>query len=197
MKKLSSGIFTAILLLAVVLLCGCSTTVLGSKKIEAYDKKISSPGVMWQTNPKLSLQIKKTAGLASLAEISSSNIADARENLGQLLRILSRQGTSVVSAKLNANGVLATTLANDAVSVAKSTQYVIKVFPEFAGSECSALHCSHDVGLIVTVSDLGLKKMVWQGAFKVGAPLGAPVTEKLLDSFADSLVSQLQKAKLI
>ena len=165
--------------------------------MEAYDQKISSPGVMWQSNPNLSLKIRKTAGLASLAEISSGNIADSRENLGALLRILSRQVTSAVSARLNANGVLASTLANDAVSVAKSTQYVIKVFPDFAGSQCSALSCSHDVGLIVTVSDLGLKKMVWQGAFKVGAPMGAPVTEKLLDSFADSLISELHNANLI
>ena len=152
---------------------------------------------MWQTNPNLNFQIKKTAGLASLAEISSGNIADARANLGELMRMLSRQGASAVSARLNANGVLASTLANDAVSVAKSTQYVIKVYPDFAGSQCSALSCSHDVGLMVTVSDLALKKTVWQGAFKVGAPMGGLVTEKLLDSFADSVVSELQKAKLI
>jgi hypothetical protein len=197
MKKTPSSVLTGTLLLVVALLAGCSTTVRGSKKLDAYDQKISSPGVMWQSNPKLSLQIRKTAGLASLAEISSGNIADARENLGALLRILTRQGTSAVSARLNANGVLASTLANDAVSVAKSTQYVIKVFPDFAGSQCSALGCSHDVGLIVTVTDLGLKKTVWQGDFKVGAPMGGPVTDKLLDSFADSVVSELQKANLI
>ena len=197
-KKISYRALSGIvLLLAVALLPGCATNVLGSKKMEGYDQKISSPGVMWQTNPNLSLEIKKTAGLASLAEISSANKADSREHLGALLRILSTQGTRVVSSRLNAKGVLATTLANDAVSVAKSTQYVIKVYPDFAGSRCSALECSHDVGLLVSVVDLGLKKSVWQGAFKVGAPLGLAVTDKVLDSFADNLVFELQKANLI
>ncbi len=197
MTKPSLLALAGAVVLSVALLSGCSTTVLGSKKMEAYDQKISFPGVMWKSNPSLNFQIKKTAGLATLAKISSDNIADAKENLGALMRLLSRRGTSAVSAKLNASGVQATTLANDAVSVAKSTIYVIKVYPDFAGSECSAMHCAHDVGLLVTVTDLTLKKDVWQGAFKVGAPMGAPVTERLLDSFADSVVSELRKANLI
>ena len=186
-----------VLLLVVSLLSGCATNVLRSKKLEGYDQKISSPGVMWQTNPTLSLEIKKTAGMASLAEITNANKADSREHLGALLRMMSAHGSRAVSSRLNANGVLASTLANDAASVAKSTQYVIKVYPDFAGSNCSALGCNHDVGLLVSVMDLNLKKAVWQGAFKVGAPFGRPVTDQLLDSFADSVIVELQKAKLI
>ena len=197
MNKLHVYPVSALFFLAVALLTGCSTTVRGSKKLDAYDQKISSPTIMWQSNATLNGEIRKTAGLASLAKISDSNIADAKENLGKLLQMLSSQSIGVVSARLKVDGVVATALANDAPTSPKGAKHLIKIYPDFAGSECSAMHCSHDVGLIVTVWDFELKKTVWQGDFKVGAPMGGPVTQKLLDSFADNLVSELRKAQLI
>ena len=190
-------LFTRITLVSAALLAGCSTTVRGTKKLEGYDLKISAPSVMWQSNFQLSFQIKKTAGLAALAAITDANKAESREHLGQLMGLLTSQSSRVVSAKLKATGLAAFPVANDAPSSPRDTPFLIKIYPAFAGSECSAVSCSHDVGLIVIAWDFALKKNVWQGDFKVGAPLGGAISEQLLDSFATSLVNELKNAKLL
>lgn len=180
-----------------LLLFGCSTTVRGTKKMDDYEQKISSSTIMWQSNPNLDFRIQKTAGLQVLATITESNKQETRENLGKLLQMLTTKSVGAVSGKLRAKGLSVSELANDAPTSPKGYQHLIKVYPEFAGSECSAINCSHNIGLIVTVWDFGLKKTVWQGDFKVGAPMGGAVTDKLLESFSSSVVDALQKAKLI
>jgi hypothetical protein len=197
MNNFSLQLFKCIALVSAALLAGCSTTVRGTKKLEGYDLKISAPSVMWQTNSQLSFQIKKTAGLAALAAITDANKVDSRENLGQLMRLLTSRSSLVVSAKLKASGIAAFPIANDAPSSPRDTPFLIKIYPAFAGSECSAVSCSHDVGLIVVAWDFALKKNVWQGDFKVGAPLGGTISDQLLDSFATSLVNELRNAHLL
>lgn len=204
MKEIFYRALTCIaMLLTVALLSGCAYSEFlankrpNSKKIEGYDQKISSPGVMWQTNPDLYLEIKKTSTSGSYVQITAGEKADSRDSLGALLRITSTQATRVLSTRLNAKGVLATTLASDASSVANSTQYVIRVRPDFAESQCYTQFCLHNVGLLVNVVDLTLKKSVWQGAFKVGTVTSQTAKESELDRFADSVIIELQKANLI
>ena len=180
-----------------LLLFGCSTTVRGTKKMDDYEQKISSSTIMWQSNPNLRFQIRKTAGLPSLAAITEPNRQETIENLGKLLQMLTTKSAGAVSGKLRAKGLFVSELDNDAPTSPKGYQHLIKVYPDFAGSECSAVNCSHDIGLIVTVWDFGLKKTVWQGDFKVGAPMGGAVTDKLLENFSSSVVDELQRAKLI
>ena len=185
------------ILIMIIMASGCATVVKGTKKMDGYDKKLSSLSVMWQNNPTLSFQIRKTAGLAVLATITEGNKDESRKNLGALMGMLVSQSSGAVSDKLRAKGVSVITLANDSPTSPKGLQHLIKVYPDFAGSECSAISCSHNAGLLVTVWDFDLKKTVWQGDFKVGAPLGGEVTNQLLTSFLDSLISELQKSQLL
>jgi hypothetical protein len=181
---------------SVAMLAGCSTTVRTTKKLEGYTQKLSDAGVVWQNNPQLKFQIRKTAH-PSIAAITEANKNESRENLSQMMRLLESKSTYAISAQLNSNAIRATSLANNTSYFPNGTQHLIKVYADFAGSECSGLNCSHDLGLIVNVVDVALNKTVWSGGFKVGPPLGSPVTDQLIDSFTASLISELKGAKLL
>jgi hypothetical protein len=196
MNKQLLWVMTWIIAATVSLLAGCSTTVRATKKLEGYDQKISVAGVVWMNNANLQTQIRKTAH-ASIAAITEANKTQSRENLTQILQLLASKVTYAASAKLNSNGVTATALANNTSYYPNEAKHLIRIHPDAGMSECSGLSCSHDIGLTISVVDIALKKSVWQGAFKVGPPLGGPVTDQLLDSFVSSLISELKTAKLL
>jgi hypothetical protein len=181
---------------SIAMLAGCSTTVRATKKLDGYTQKLSDAGVVWQSTPQLRFQIRKTAH-PSIAAITETNKTESRENLSQMMRLLESKSTYAISAQLNSNAIRATSLANNTSYFPNGTKHLIKIYAEFAGSECSGLSCSHDIGLIVNVVDITLNKTVWSGGFKVGPPLGGPVTDQLIDSFTASLISELRGAKLL
>ena len=205
MKKISYRVLPGIVvLLAITLISGCLASTLvqkhrpNNKKVEGYQQKISSASVMWQSNPDLRSKIKKIARSTADAEISFANKTDSSESLGAILRMVSAQGARVLSTHLNANGVLATTLANDAAYAGKDAKHLIKVYPDFAESQClSRPPCVHRLGLSVSVVDFSMKKTVWQGYYMIQALTDGPATERSLDEFVDNVVSELQQANLI
>jgi hypothetical protein len=166
------------------ILAGCTTYVQGTKKAEGYEGKIRDPLIIWQSTA--SLQTSITARYA----VTTKDRDRSSEGIGKLLPFLSTGSVPAISQKLRANAVPPASLPQDA-------KFIIKLEPLKGYSDCTVLGCAHDVSIGVSVTDISLRRVVWQGGFKVGAPFGVALDNQVLDNFSEKLVSELKSAKLI
>lgn len=181
---ITSTLARTFLAVGLAFLAGCTTYVQGTKKADGYEGKIRDPLIVWQS--KASIPTTITGRYA----ITNSDRDRSSEGIGKLLPFLSSGSTPVIAQKLRTGGVTPATLPQNA-------SFILKLEPLKGYSDCTSLGCAHDVSIGVSVTDIALKKVVWQGAFKVGAPFGVALDAQILESFGDKLVSKLTSAKLI
>jgi hypothetical protein len=181
---------TKILILAAMLLSGCTTYVAKVKKEDGYTKRLTETSVLWTSNDFLTTRITRSArGFAPT--ISERDKEQTRRNISDLQALFSRELPTLVSDALQQNSVTVRPPNRGA-----ATSLII--IPNYSESECTPLGCKDSLWLRVQLLDVNERKMVWTGSFKVGAPSVLSKNDvAVVKDFADTLVSQLRLSELL
>ncbi len=172
--------------ISIVALTACTATVVGTRKIEGYSEKIKDVSIAW-ISPK---QMKTR--LTGRYAITEQDRDKSYQGVAELSRFLATRSVVRMTGTMSNKSVKV--LSSDHL---KNAKFSLSFEPQVAFSDCTAFGCAHDLGIDVSVVDVALKKEVWRGGFKVGAPFGTPLNDKLVDDFIDKVTNEMARADLI
>lgn len=177
------------LIMAAMLVSGCTTYVAQVKKEDGYTRRLTEASILWVSNEFLTIRLTRSAqGFAPA--ITEREKEQSRKNIADLQALFSRELPTLVSDALQKNSVIVQPTNRGAASLI--------IIPNYAESECSPLGCKDALWLRVQLVDEKERKIVWTGSFKVGAPSVLSKNDaSVVKNFADTLVSQLRLSDLI
>ncbi|MDH5711688.1 MAG: hypothetical protein OEZ15_08515 [Gammaproteobacteria bacterium] len=178
-----------LLLLAIVLSAGCTTYVGKVDKLDGYDKKLVQVAVAWHRPVKLKTEITKSSQGGS-AIITPQEKIDSKQGIDTLLSLFSVHSVQLVTDGLRNNGV---TLAKTGDQFAQKLNLVVHQ----SRTECVPLGCTHNLWIRASILDFELKRFVWTGYFKVGAPYSKQSDIAAIESFSRALIDELKNSELI
>ena len=172
-----------------IFLTGCSTAVYQVTKDASYTAKLENTAIIWYAKPEVKTVINRTAS-GYTPTITSDDRQVSRDQIEKLFKLFALHTPRKIADSLREAKV---SIARDA-GVAST---VLRIEPVGAVTNCAPFSCSSSVALEVTVFDTTLGKRVWYGQFKVGAPIGGQISDEIVQNFANSLVSELQRSQLL
>lgn len=175
-------------IVSIVLISGCTTSVGKVKKLPGYDKKISDVVVSWHMPANLRTQIKISG--PGKPTVGPEERGESKRGVETLLSLFSEYSVDMVTDKLIKNSVVISADTDAALQQLKLTATQ-------GHTDCVPVGCTHNLWIRAYIIDTELKKTVWSGYFKVGKPYAEKSVKDTIDNFAESLVDELKSSDLI
>lgn len=184
-------------LLGMLLISACTTTQHMSKRDESFltDYKLGATAITWRLNPSLGIRITRTESGYSTPTVTAEDRAKAQEGIQQLMTTISSLSVAEFTARLQDKG-------KTVVPSIREAETMITILPVQGLTNCRGSRCNNFLAVEVSVSDLGARKVVWTGGFKVGPLANDPNTglqmeRQLVEGFADAVMLALRKERFI
>ena len=171
---------------SVALLSGCTTYVASVSKDPLYHQALTNTFVVWVPAGKLNIKTSRPASRT----ITPADLDNSRAAGVQLQSLFAGHAPKTIGKAL----------AESRVVIAESRDTAateLTITPTYMALDCAQVGCQHAIWVQASLRDKALKKEVWSGSFKVGAPYPMPHSDTIIASFTTTLVDQLKKASLL
>ena len=168
------------------LLSGCTTYVASVSKDPGYNQPLANTFVVWIPGGKLNIKTSRPASRS----ITPSDLDNSRVAGVQLQSLFAGHAPKTI----------AKALAESRVVIAESRDAAateLTITPTHMALDCAQVGCQHAIWVQASLRDKALKKEVWSGSFKAGAPYPMPHSDTIITNFTTTLVDQLKKASLL
>lgn len=168
------------------LLSGCTTYVASVSKDPGYNQPLANTVVVWVPGRKLNIKTSRPASRT----ITPADLDNSRAAGVQLQSLFAGHAPKTI----------AKALAESRVVIAESREAAateLTITPTHMALDCAQVGCQHAIWVQASLRDKALKKEVWSGSFKVGAPYPMPHSDTIIASFTTTLIDQLKKASLL
>lgn len=171
---------------SVALLSGCTTYVAGISKDPSYEQTLTNTIVVWVPAGKLNIKTSRPASRTiTPADLDSNRAA------GLTLQSLFAGHAPETIGKALAQSRVVIAASRDTAATE------LTITPTHMALDCAQFGCQHAIWVQASLRDKTLKKEVWSGSFKVGAPYPMPHSDTIIASFTATLLDQLKKTSLL